>query len=44
MAIKKKIKKIRQAKNNNTDISMEDSEEEIDMLQARIKNEIAEEE
>lgn len=35
MAIKKKIKRIRQAK-NNTDLSMEDVEEETDLLQTNI--------
>lgn len=44
MAIKKKIKKIRQAKNNNTNLPMEDPEEEIDLLQAHVENEIVEEE
>lgn len=45
MAIKKKIKRIRQAKNNNTDLPMEDSEEETDLLQANVKiNELAKEE
>lgn len=44
MAIKKKIKRIRQAKNNNTDLVMEDSEGEMDLLQANVKNEIVEEE
>ncbi|XP_032682356.1 uncharacterized protein LOC116849368 isoform X1 [Odontomachus brunneus] len=43
MAIKKKIKKIRQAKNNNTNLPMEDSEEETDLLQAHVENEISEE-
>lgn len=42
MAIKKKIKKIRQAKNNNTDSSIEDLEDETELLQTQVKNEITE--
>lgn len=41
MAIKKKIKRIRQAKNNN-DLLIEAPEEETELLQTHVKNELAE--